>query len=234
MVQAQSHSSQRRCSYADGSGDAFGILNRPFKNLHAANRSTDRQLQLLNTQRLDEHGLRMHDVAHIDERKRGTVRRPGIWIDRAGPGRSVTGSENVDTNDAVAFEIEQATGRKQLRPPRGHLCRTGERMTSQNRVLACFVQASVDGVVEGRVRKKLAALEGENFVDDKISLEGRLGDREHATVCGSAHRAASSSFLSAEWPLAAAIAWSRSARISRMSSIPTESLTISGVTPVAA
>ena len=56
-------------------------------------------------------------------------------------------------------------------------------MTGQHRVVACFVQASVDGVVEGGVRKKLAALEGENFVDDKVSLEGRLGNREHGTVC---------------------------------------------------
>ncbi len=54
-----------------------------------------------------------------------------------------------------------------------HLGRTGEGVTNQHRVVARCVQLAVDGVVEGGVRKDLAALEGENFVEDKVSLEGR-------------------------------------------------------------
>src|SRR5450631_1420214 len=84
------------------------------------------------------------------------------------------------------------------------------------------------------ISEKFTALEGEDFVDDKVSLEARCGDRDHgSTVFLGTHRAASSSFGCEDAPLATSSAWSRSARISRMSSMPTDKRTISAVTPVA-
>ena len=40
----------------------------------------------------------------------------------------------------------------------------------------CIRDRAVDGVVQRGVDEDLAALEGENFVDDEVSLEGGGGD----------------------------------------------------------
>ena len=49
-------------------------------------------------------------------------------------------------------------------------------MTDENRVVSRCVELAVDGVVQRGVDEDLAALEGENFVDDEVSLEGGGGD----------------------------------------------------------
>ena len=60
---------------ARGAGDrhrrahALGIGRRPLQHLHAAHRAADDAQQLLDAQRVEQHGLRAHHVADGDQRK---------------------------------------------------------------------------------------------------------------------------------------------------------------------
>jgi hypothetical protein len=48
-------------------------------------------------------------------------------------------------------------------------------VTNQHRVVSRCVELAVDGVVQRGVDEDFAAFEGENFVEDEVSLEGGLG-----------------------------------------------------------
>ena len=53
-----------------------------------------------------------------------------------GPGGAVAGAEDVDAEDAVVFEVEQAAGSKELRPPLRHLGGAGEGVADENDVVS--------------------------------------------------------------------------------------------------
>src|SRR3954454_1025882 len=99
-------------------------MNGPFKNLHTTNGRADCQLELLDAEGLNQHGLRVHDVANIDEGESGTVHAAAVSIDGGRAGGSITRAENIDADHAIAFEIEQPAGSEELRPPCGHLRRS--------------------------------------------------------------------------------------------------------------
>jgi hypothetical protein len=72
---------------------------------------------------VDELDLGVDDVADADEGEGWAVELAGGGIDGAGAGGAVTGAEDVDADDAVAGEIEQAevAGQEELRPPGAYL-----------------------------------------------------------------------------------------------------------------
>ena len=248
MVEAEAHGAERGDADGDGAGDAIGEEDGPLEHLHAADGGSDGELEALDAEVVDELDLRADDVADADEGEGGAVGLAGGGIDGAGAGGAVTGAEDVDADDAVAGEIEQAevAGEEELRPPGADLGGAGEGVTDEDGVVARGVELTVDGVVEGGVDEDFAAFEGEDFVEDEVSLEGRAGigirDETSSSTAPCAGRQDSHWFAASSWsqgalvlwPLAAAMAWSRSARMSRMSSVPTERRTSSGVTPVAA
>src|SRR5262249_35146103 len=112
--------------------------------------------------------------------------------------------------------VERQPGAEQLVPPVAHARRAGQGVANQHHVVG-FLPA-VEGIVHRDRLEAPAAVEEERRVggEGEVTLETGLRPRGHLPV-----------------PWLALRAWSRSARMSRTSSIPTDSRTISGVTPVA-
>jgi len=126
-----------------------------------------------------------------------------------------------------------------------------ECVANQNGIIARRIQPAVDGVMQRGTDQGMAALQRQGAVHDEVAFVGRLHgsrsgrpkrrcDCSYQTlifVCLSyfALRAVAAAIEPANFcPFAVSIAWSKSANMSRMSSMPTESLTSSGLTPVAA
>src|ERR1017187_3728119 len=153
------------------------MQNGPLQHLHAADGGSDGELELGDAEVVDELDLGVDDVADIDEREGWAVGLAGGGVDGAGAGGPVTGTEDVDADDAVAGEIEQAqvAGQEELRPPGSYLRGAGERMADQDGIVARGVELAIDSVVQRGVDEDLAALEGEDFVEDEVSLVGGCG-----------------------------------------------------------
>ncbi len=66
-------------------------------------------------------------------------------------------------------------GQEELRPPVADAGGAGEGVTDQDGVVARGVELAIDGVVQGGVDEDFAAFEREDFVEDEVSLERRLG-----------------------------------------------------------
>src|ERR1035438_4385020 len=103
------------------------MQNGPLQHLHAADRGADGELEARDAEAVDELDLGVDDVADVDEGEGWAVGLAGGGVDGAGAGGPVTGAEDVDADDAVAGEIEQAqvAGQEELRPPGSDLCRAG-------------------------------------------------------------------------------------------------------------
>ncbi len=158
----------------DGAGDALGVEDGPLEDHHAADGCADDELEAGDAEVVDELDLGVDDVADADEGEGGAVELAGGGVDGAGAGGTVTGAEDVDADDAVAGEIEQAevAGEEELRPPVANPGGAGEGVTDEDGVVARGVELAVDGIMQRGVDEDFAALEGENFVDDEVSLEG--------------------------------------------------------------
>ena len=137
---------------------------------------------------------------------------------------------------------------KDLRPPRAHQRRTRQRMAHQHRVVPRRIQPPVHRVMQRRTspasaRSPATGASGEHKIALVRGLQRaafplagaarrhRFGVSHYTLLC---RKRRPSSVPANVCPFAASIAWSRSARISRMSSMPTDSRTSSGVTPVPA
>src|SRR6478752_5979041 len=140
------------------------------------------------------------------------------------------------------LERQERAGRKNLGPPGANRCRTGKSVANQDRIVARSVQPAIDRIMLSRLHQRPTALEHEVRIKHEVAFIGRLencgpGRRGSAgrPGCGIGHDShfaatpATSTLPAETVPLAAVIAWSRSERMSRISSIPTESRTISGV-----
>ena len=134
---------------------------------------------------------------------------------------------------AVTVVAEQPRVVEQLGPPVRHLGGAGEGVTDQHHVVAGRVELAVDRIAQvtgrstpphSRAKPSFSAKECVPWIKCKALV----------LICGSFLRRwpRLAAACPADRPVAVLSAWFRSAMMSRMSSMPTESRTSSGVTPV--
>src|SRR5271157_89070 len=233
MIQCQSHRRKRRGADGDAVLNALGIIHRPLQRLHAADGRADHDSQMLHAEIVEHMRLRAHNVANCHHRKIRPIRLAGCRIDGGWPGRSVTGAENVGADDAIARQIEYAA--KHLGPPVGSARRSRESVTDQHCVVAAFVQLAIDGVADGDRLQRAAGLQAKRrilrqyYVPFPSWLQGRTHRQSPATCAADCSLPFSEA---GSLPVATRNPRSRSAIMSRMSSMPTDRRTSSGVVPV--
>ena len=184
-------------------------------------------------------------VADRNQRKVRAVDAACFRVHRAGARGAVTGAQHIDADHKVVIQREHRAGGEDLRPPGAHQRRAGQRMADQHGVVLGRVQPAIDGIMQRNAGQRAAALQQQGLVQHKVAfvgrrkkkLRGRRASRPgscftHDSYC--ATRTVLRALHAALSPLAACIAWSRSAIRSRISSMPTLSRTSSGVTPVSA
>ena len=245
MIERQPHGRQRRHGNDDSLLHALRVQDGPLQGLHAPKRAAHDQPELPNPQRIQQLGLCPDVVADGNQREVRTIDAACFRIDRTGARRAITGTQYVDTDHEIAIQRQNPAGAEDLRPPGAHQSRAGERVTNQHGIVARGIQSAIHRIMQRGAGQRAATVQQQWLVEHKVAFVGgrqkwRFGRRGSGPGLGfshSTHCAAWPAVVVApakDWPLATSIAWSRSARISRISSMPTLSRTSSGVTPAAA
>ena len=202
---------------------------------------------------IENSSLRLDNIADRDQREIRPVDLAGRGIDGPWTGRAITRSQNVRAEDAIAVDVEAAISVKKLGPPIGHFGGAGEGVTNQNSVVARGVEFAVHGVLNRYGAKFATAFQGEAFLFRKRVFRPDRRSDDHGPEStstlehfsrwcrvrsqfpvqpianGSGHLVVPAL---GDKPVAFCNPWVRSATMSRMSSMPTDKRTSSGVTPV--
>jgi hypothetical protein len=128
------------------------IARRPLQHLHAAHRPAGNREQRLDTEIVEQHGLRAHHVADGDDGKIEAPRAAGFGIDGGRAGGAHAGPNHVGTDDEVALGVDRPPRAHHGLPPArlggdgmrvGHVLIAGQRMTDQHRVRAPGIESPV-------------------------------------------------------------------------------------------
>ena len=206
-----------------------------------------------NAQRVQQLPLRPHVVANGNQRKVRPVSLACLRIHRCRPRRPIARTQQIYADHAVVIQIQQCPRREDLRPPRRHLRRPRQRVAHQHRVVARRIQPPIDRVVQRRPRQRARRSPAAGLpIENKVALVSRLrrsaARARRLRVPPGSVADRSASVILPDWmpQLRSPVLCQSVARsppqspgpdrpaISRTSSIPTESRTSSGVTPVAA
>src|SRR5208282_2115279 len=232
VIEGQSHRPERRCGDAYAVIDAVGEIHGPLQGLHAANRTTDDELNAIDSEVIENLSLRSDNIADRDQGEVRAIGPPGAGIDGLWTGRAVTRSQNVDADYAIGGDAEEVIGGKQLGPPIGNFGGAGERVTDEDHVVARRVEFTVHGVLKSHGAEFASAFQGEALLFCKrVLCPDRRNDGHHSLLlllCCPYFAVAAFG----DSPVAFSNPWVRSATMSRRSSIPTDKRTNSGVTPV--
>ena len=90
--------------------DAVGIERRPLQHLHPAHRAAGDAEQLLDAERVEQHRLGAHHVAHGDEREVEPVGLAGRGIDLGRPARAHAAAEDIGADDEEAVGVDRLAG----------------------------------------------------------------------------------------------------------------------------
>ena len=168
---------------ARGAGDrygrdhAFGIARGPLQRLHAAHRSAGDAKQLLDAQRIEQHGLGAHHVADGDQRKGKAVRFARRGIDFGRSARAHAAADDIGADDEEAVGVDGLAGPHHGFPPArlagdgmgaGHELVAGQRMADQHRVAACGVQLAIGHIGDGPRRQRAPAVQRERLVGPEM------------------------------------------------------------------
>ena len=165
-----------RCKH-DGGEHALGVSRRPLQGLHAAHRAADDGEQLINTQMIEQPGLRTHHVGDGDHRESGAVGRAcrGVRVSRAGAAH--TAPQNIRADDEVAVGIEGFSRPDQRVPPArlagdgmiiGDVLIAGQGMADQDRIAARRVQMAMRRIGDPDRGQIDTAIEPEWLIGGKI------------------------------------------------------------------
>jgi hypothetical protein len=170
VIEGESHRPQRRRCDAYAVIDAVGEIHRPLQGLHAANRTTDDELNAIDSEAIENLPLRSDNIADRDQREVRPIGPPGAGIDGLWTGRAVTRSQNVDADYAVGVDAEEVIVGKQLGPPIGHFGGARERVTDEDHVVAGRVEFTVHGVLKRHRAEFASAFQGEALLFSKRVL----------------------------------------------------------------
>ena len=101
---------------ADRREQPLRIVGRPLQHLHAAHRAADHREQLLDAQRVEQHGLGADHVADGDHRELQAVGLAGGRIGRRRAGGAAAAAEHVGADDEEAVGVERPAGPDQPGP----------------------------------------------------------------------------------------------------------------------
>ena len=192
----------------------LGIEQRPFQRLQAAHGSADHQLQAPDAERVDQRHLETHLIADRHPRKAAS---PGAAI-RGRTGRTrgaVAAAEHIAADDEIAFRIQQATAPEQRRPPVIGIRRAGQGVTDQDGVV-CRGRSSPPGAIgDLDLGQPGAGFQPKRPFEPQTAGLRAEPERRHAASSGWACRNARS----------------KSALMSSMCSMPTDTRIRSGRTP---
>ena len=119
----------------DRAADALRCGERPLQRAHAAERSADREREMLDSESLQRATLRTNDIADGNARKR-LARRAG---------RSIAAPKRVDADDAPLAGIEERTVSGDCGPPIDNPARSRKRVLDQHDVRSVGRGRPVEG-----------------------------------------------------------------------------------------
>lgn len=176
----------RRGRDRDRREHAFGKVAGPLQHLHAAHRAASHGEQRIDSQVVDQAGLRAHHVADRHHRKRQSV---GLAGSRVGAGRSGgahASAQDVGADDEESLGVDRAPRPDEPVPParlpryRVDACRVlvpGQGMAQQHRVAAVLVERAVGLVGDLPGRELDTAVEPQRRIlaEAHDKARGRIG-----------------------------------------------------------
>jgi len=222
----------RRCGDDHGSADFTGMVDRPLKCLHSAERSSDRSEQRFDPELLQERPVDGDQVTHLDQGETQSVRFAAVGVDRRRTGGTPAAAEYVRADHEEPVSVEWPARTDDVVPPAGPvgivalvetggMGVTGKGVADEDGVGRIFVQFAVGLVGDFDFPDLRSGVERQRMivVEDDHPLSFDQSD---------ARRQIFPDYFDL------ARAWSMSARMSSMFSMPTERRTRSSLTPASA